>query len=209
MNNYCTKLSFTPSGLVLGFGDATSAPTSAPLESFDWSYHFEDGSRIVGQVKGYLGDDGNTLFNPTDMSATYLGTDGETILLKWENDDFCAFESTIDGTKSVIVASNDNCVSNSMCLVSCASRSCAQITHWGIQLEGESFGQNSWSISPKLIPKAVSQPQVSWDWTFYPVYPFVALSFNFFNFSVLRETKSYSWTFYPYFPFYPVLKVKR
>jgi hypothetical protein len=196
VSNYCTKLTFTPVGLALSYGNDSLNPV--PTETFNWFYCFSDGSRLVGQVNGHLDKDHNTLLNPSHLKAEYIGTDGKTVLLSWKESDFIAFEAGLDGHNPLIVASNDNCLANSMCLVNSETRSRAQVTHWGLKLSGESFNQESWSMKLNSTDSSVSEPEMSFDWVISPFFPFFAVNLNML---LPKHPTAYCWTFFLCFPF--------
>jgi hypothetical protein len=170
------------------------------IDTFDWVYGFQDGTRLVGKVSGYLDPDSNRLLDPQNFSAIYQNTQGQ-ILSRWQAEDFITFELTTTGEDILIVASNDNCVGNSLCLVSGISRSRAQVSNEGKSMVRELFQYSAWSWhSDHSIPK----PAFSWNCSVSPFFPFVSLRFN------LQSTctkKVYRWTVSPYFPFCPLLEV--
>jgi hypothetical protein len=170
------------------------------IDTFDWVYGFEDGTRLVGKVSGYLDPDSNRLLDPQNLSAIYLNAEGK-ILSRWQGADFITFELTTTGEDILIVASNDNCVSNSLCLVSGISRSCAQVTNEGKSLVREAFQYPTWSLQGNNI---TPKPAFSWNCSLSPFFPFVSLRFNLQSTS---DKKVYRWTVSPYFPFCPMLEV--
>jgi hypothetical protein len=203
VTNYRTQLTLTPVGLFYTFG---KEPNRRLVQLFDWSYRFSDGSRLVGQINAQLGKDGNTLIAPTKLVANYIGTDGKTILLSWKDRDFEAFEATLDGTNVLLIASNDNFVTNSMCLVSSESYPRAQVTHWGMQLFKEAFNRDAWSLTPLTDLSPDAQQRIVIDWVFCLRSLCWQVSFNFWLFP---PKMSYRWTFHPCFPFFPSLQIVR
>ena len=172
----------------------------ANIDTFDWVYGFQDGTRLMGKVCGYLDPDSNRLLDPENCSAIYQNAQGQ-VLSRWQAGDFIAFELTTTGEALLIVASNDNCVSNSLCLVSGISRSCAQVSDEGKSLVREVFQYPAWSLQDD---NSSSKPAFSWNCSVSPFFPFVSLRFN------LQSTSSkkfYRWTVSPYFPFCPLLEV--
>ena len=172
----------------------------ANIDTFDWVYGFQDGTRLMGKVCGYLDPDSNRLLDPENCSAIYQNAQGQ-VLSRWQAGDFIAFELTTTGEDLLIVASNDNCVSNSLCLVSGISRSCAQVSDEGKSLVREVFQYPAWSFQGD---NSTSKPAFSWNCSVSPFFPFVSLRFN------LQSTSSkkfYRWTVSPYFPFCPLLEV--
>jgi hypothetical protein len=173
---------------------------AANIDTFDWVYGFQDGTRLMGKVCGYLDPDSNRLLDPENCSAIYQNAQGQ-VLSRWQAGDFIAFELTTTGEDLLIVASNDNCVGNSLCLVSGISRSCAQVTDEGKSLVLEVFQYPAWSLQGD---NTTSKPAFSWNCSLSPFFPFVSLRFN------LQSTSSkkfYRWTVSPYFPFCPLLEV--
>nr|WP_228036310.1 hypothetical protein [Microcystis sp. LEGE 00066]CAO89730.1 unnamed protein product [Microcystis aeruginosa PCC 7806] len=173
---------------------------AANIDTFDWVYGFQDGTRLMGKVCGYLDPDSNRLLDPENCSAIYQNAQGQ-VLSRWQGGDFIAFELTTTGEDLLIVASNDNCVSNSLCLVSGISRSCAQVSDEGKSLVREVFQYPAWSLQDD---NSSSKPAFSWNCSVSPFFPFVSLRFN------LQSTSSkkfYRWTVSPYFPFCPLLEV--
>jgi len=173
---------------------------AANINTFDWVYGFQDGTRLMGKVCGYLAPDSNRLLDPENCSAIYQNARGQ-VLSRWQAEDFIAFELTTTGEDILIVASNDNCVSNSLCLVSGISRSCAQVSDEGKSLVREVFQYPAWSFQGD---NSTSKPAFSWNCSVSPFFPFVSLRFN------LQSTSSkkfYRWTVSPYFPFCPLLEV--
>ncbi len=173
---------------------------AANIDTFDWVYGFQDGTRLMGKVCGYLDPDSNRLLDPENCSAIYQNAQGQ-VLSRWQGGDFIAFELTTTGEDILIVASNDNCVSNSLCLVSGISRSCAQVSDEGKSLVREVFQYPAWSLQDD---NSSSKPAFSWNCSVSPFFPFVSLRFN------LQSTSSkkfYRWTVSPYFPFCPLLEV--
>jgi hypothetical protein len=173
---------------------------AANIDTFDWVYGFQDGTRLMGKVCGYLDPDSNRLLDPENCSAIYQNAQGQ-VLSRWQGGDFIAFDLTTTGEDILIVASNDNCVSNSLCLVSGISRSCAQVSDEGKSLVREVFQYPAWSLQDD---NSSSKPAFSWNCSVSPFFPFVSLRFN------LQSTSSkkfYRWTVSPYFPFCPLLEV--
>jgi len=173
---------------------------AAHIDTFDWVYGFQDGTRLMGRVCGYLDPDSNRLLDPENCSAIYQNAQGQ-VLSRWQGGDFIAFELTTTGEDLLIVASNDNCVSNSLCLVSGISRSCAQVSDEGKSLVREVFQYPAWSFQGD---NSTSKLAFSWNCSVSPFFPFVSLRFN------LQSTSSkkfYRWTVSPYFPFCPLLEV--
>ena len=173
---------------------------AANIDTFDWVYGFQDGTRLMGKVCGYLDPDSNRLLDPENCSAIYQNAQGQ-VLSRWQGGDFIAFDLTTTGEDLLIVASNDNCIGNSLCLVSGIDRSCAQVSDEGKSLVREVFQYPAWSLQDD---NSSSKPAFSWNCSVSPFFPFVSLRFN------LQSTSSkkfYRWTVSPYFPFCPLLEV--
>ncbi|WP_013325301.1 hypothetical protein [Gloeothece verrucosa] len=202
MKNHSSPLTLSPSDHTVSFG--SEKPNSSCCKTYHWSYEFNDGSRLVGTVKGQLDRNHHKLLNPTKISADYLDADGKTVLQSWKDLDFACFESDLTGKNLVIVASNDNFVGNSMCLVETASRQRAQVTDEGQQLIAESFDSSAWSMLKQPKEEPVSSPTWEVDWQVFPLFPFLSIRLN-WRLPASREV--YRWTFFPYcFPF-PVMEV--
>lgn len=174
---------------------------SAGELTFDWSYRFEDNSRLLGKVKGRFDPESHRLVDLVPIEAHYLDADGKTVLVRWQREDFLAFEIAGEGEDVLIVASNDNCTKNSFCLVSGISRSRAQVTDEGLPVVGESFHSPQWSLKAETDE---SKPAISWGWSVSPFYPFVSLRVNL---QPTTSQKVYRWTVSPYLPFLPLLEV--
>jgi hypothetical protein len=204
VNNYLARLAFTSDGITISYGSDNENPVESTV--FNWSYAFSDGSSLVGHVDGQLGKDKKTLLNPTNISADYIDVDGKTVLVSWKDKDFVSFETTLDKGNVLIVASNDNFVANSMCLVSSETRTRAQVTEQGVQLVAESLKPNTWSITP--VNSFVSAPEsgIGLDWSFSSLFPFFAISLNCW---LPSPRLMYQWTFLPFLPLYPFLRVMR
>ncbi len=202
MKNHLTRVTVTQVGTKVRLGAAQPQPS--PERLYQWHYRFEDGSCLVGEVKAQLDRDGNTLLNPTHISANYIDTDGKTLLSKWEDKDFACFEASIDGKSLVVVASNDNFVSNSMCLIESVGRSCAQVTDFGPQLVKEPVRRKAWSLYPK--PPSVSSPALEVDWRVAPLFPFMSVSFNFQYFD---SNTVFRWTYFPCLSPFPFVQVRK
>jgi hypothetical protein len=166
MTEYFTRFTIAPLRFIVTWMGVSAQPEAA--KSFDWQYQFQDGSRLVGQVKGEVHPHTHTLNYPTHLEASYIGTDGKSLLLQWQIHDFAIFEA---GQEQLIIASNDNFVGNSLSLVACPHRSCAQVTHWGMKLVSEPFRPEAWSF----VPTPQSQTtNLKVDWIFSPCFPFIS-----------------------------------
>jgi hypothetical protein len=177
-----------------------SSQGNLAIDIFDWTYTFQDQTRLVGQVSGYLDPDSNRLLDPQDLSASYLTAKGQ-IISRWQGEDFITFELTTTGEDLLIVASNDNCVNNSLCLVSGISRSCVQVTDEGVSVIREVFQSPAWCLKTE---NRTYQPAFSWNCSLSPFFPFVSLRFNLQS---STQKKVYRWTVSPYLPFCPLLEV--
>lgn len=204
MNNYLARLALTSDGITISYGSENDNLVESTL--LNWSYAFSDGSSLVGRVDGHLDKNKKTLLKPTNISADYIDVDGKTVLVSWKTNDFVSFEMTQDNTNLLIVASNDNFVANSMCLVSSATRKRAQITERGVQLVAESLKQDSWSLTPVTSFASVPESGIGFDWSFSSSFPFFAISLNCW---LPSPRLMYQWTFLPFLPLYPFLRVMR
>jgi hypothetical protein len=187
VRNYQMKFSLTTADFSI---DLDSSP-SPQDQTFHWSYNFSDGSHLQGRVKGQLDHSGNILLNPKDLEAEYFGSRGDTALLNWTEKDFAVFDATVKGDDLLIVGSNDQFTTNSLCLVSSPCRSRAQVTHWGMQLNGEDCNITSWS----LTPIEENAPKMTLNWQISCFFPFVAVSFNIWK---PKLQKYRQWVYYPY-----------
>lgn len=203
MNNYITRFTLT---------SATGKPSlnaentdRVSVKSLNWSYSFSDGSRIVGKIEGQFDRERNILLNPTNITADYLDTDGKTVLLSWQDSDFVAFETTLDGSNTLIVASNDSFLVNSMCLVSSTSRTCAQVTDVGSQIVAEPFDTNAWSLVPQIVPVSIEEAKTGMglNLELSPFFPFVSVNLDLWE---SNPKQTYRWTFYPYLAFSSIHK---
>ena len=204
VNNYLTRLTLAPASPTRLLG--TENPNPAQARSFNWSYLFSDGTRLVGRVSGQLDRDGNRLLNPKLLAADYLDVDGQTVLLSWSGSDFACFDATVDGNDTVVVASNDNFVANSMSLVSFETRSRAQVTDWGSQLIVEPFGSAAWSLTPEESQVSVGEGKMGLDLALCPFFPFFFFSLSL---KLPNSRSSYQWIFTPLLPFYPFIRIVR
>lgn len=202
MKNYLTRLTLTPTGSKVSFGN--EKPKPSPSRFYHWTYVFRDGSRLVGKVKAQLDPNGKTLVNPSQMVADYLDKDGQTVLMSWKADDFACFEADLDGNYMIIVASNDNFVGNSMCIVESITRTKAQITDSGTQHIAEAMNPVAWSMSAK--PENISVPSWEIDWQMVPLFPFMTVSFNW---GLPSGSQVYQWTFFPYVSPIPLMQVAK
>ncbi|MEB3188787.1 MAG: hypothetical protein VKL42_00395 [Snowella sp.] len=186
MAEYCTRITVDPLRVTMSWIGVSSTPETP--NSFDWQYQFQDGSRLVGQVKGKIDPQTHNLNQATHLQASYIGTDGRSILLQWQMQDFAIFEA---GKEQLIIASNDNFVSNSVSLVACPHRSCAQVTHWGMKLVSEPFRAEAWSF----VPTPQSQTaNIQMDWIFSPCFPFLGYRLDL---QPPLPQKNYPWTVFP------------
>lgn len=184
----------------MSFG--SEKPKSSLVKTYNWSYQFNDGSRLVGTVKAQLNPENYQLLNPTHVCADYIDVDGKTILQSWKDLDFACFESNLDGENMVVVASNDNFVGNSMCLVESITRTRAQVTDDGRHLIAESFNPSAWSLNAK--PNDVPVPSWELNWQLLPLFPFLSVRLNW---RLPPSSEVYRWTFFPYFCPFPVMEV--
>jgi hypothetical protein len=200
VNKYLTRLTLTPAGSKVDFGG--DQPQLLSDKVYNWSYQFSNGSCLVGKVTGQLASDGNTFLYPTEISANYLAQDGETVLKSWVNEDFVSFESSQDGTNLLIIASDDNFVGNSMCLVESPFRKRAQVSDLGQQLVGETLHQEAWTLKAETV--AVTFPIWEIDWHMIPLFPFVAINLNL---RLSPAKMSYQWALFPWFCPVPLVQV--
>jgi len=170
MTEYLTRFALNPLGLAISWQDVV--PTDRPLNQLEWQYRFQDGSRLVGQIELSPTLEPANLLHPRCLQATYIGTDKKTVLLQWQRADFVIVETE---KEPLIIASSDNFVGNSMCLVSSPSRSCAQVTHWGAKLVSEPFNPYSWSCA--AIALRHFRYQVNWQ--FSPFFPYFGYSLRY------------------------------
>lgn len=192
MKNHLTRLTLIPTSNCFGCG--TNKQQSLSGRVYNWSYQFSNGSRLVGKIRGEMSPDGNTLVKPIEIKADYLAQDGETVLQSWITEDFACFESSCDGTNLLIVASNDNFVGNSMCLVESPGRKRAQVSNEGQPLISETLHQEAWELKPETIQ--VNIPAWQLDYRIIPLFPFVAVNLNL---RLFDSQKAYQWALFPWF----------
>ncbi len=73
------------------------------------------------------------------------------------------------GDNLLLMASSDNYLGNSICLVNCPQRQWAQITHWGSRLVAESLVLERLSL--QCLTKDITPSTWSVDWKFSPFLP--------------------------------------
>jgi hypothetical protein len=164
MTEYRTHLKVSPLGLAWRLAEVALPP---PVYFCQWHYTFADGTclRGTGQIEG--NDPNAPIRGLLYPQASYWGASGATELMRWQDGDFVLFEMDRD---CVIVASNDNGVSNSLCLVSCPTRSRAQITQWGSKLVTEEFCPERWHWQVQSQTLTLERWHISGWWG--PTFPF-------------------------------------
>ncbi|MEB3160024.1 MAG: hypothetical protein VKL20_01045, partial [Synechocystis sp.] len=139
MFNYRTHYSVSPWAIAV---DLQVTPSPSPVRSkqpsqWQWFYQFSDGSQLRGTCCGspptpsseFVQSDQCPDFQIQQVGITeYLAADQQTPLLQWQPAQCVCYEL---GEDLLLLASNDNYVSNSLCLVNSPHRQWAQVTHWG------------------------------------------------------------------------------
>ncbi|MFM1842329.1 MAG: hypothetical protein RLZZ490_1065 [Cyanobacteriota bacterium] len=169
MFNYHTQYSVSPSAIAidLQITPASGSPLAKQPSQWQWRYQFRDGSQLRGNYCGFFSPASGPIGHlPTWQiqqvgSTEYFATDKQTPLLQWQPDQFVCYEL---GEELLLLASNDNYVSNSLCLVNSPHRQWAQVTHWGSRLVAESFTWNQFSIHC-LEPKIPNSWRISWQFS--------------------------------------------
>jgi len=134
------------------------------LRLCQWRYGFADGSWAEGT--GQLDHENHQNFELKNCQAWYYSNQGQ-VLIQWRPEDFALWSG---GDEWVIVASNDNGVSNSLALVSCPSRSRAQVSQWGVHLAAEDFCPDRWR--GQIRSQSLTLERGRWSAGFAPVFPF-------------------------------------
>ncbi len=181
------------------------SPASSPHRQLQWSYQFQDGSLLKGILEGNFEATQPDWLRIERIEADYISNDGKTRLLHWEGQDFACFDLTEKTEELLIIASNDNFVGNSMCLVYSPIRSCVQITEQEQQWIREPFNVTAWSFDKSLSPPlSFSSQALALDVDISPLFPFLSVNLS------LKKQKSrkiYQWTYFPYFSVFPWLRV--
>lgn len=170
MWNYRAQYSFSPLAIAVDLRLTPTIPLAQRQRpvSWQWQYQFKDGSQLQGLCQGYP-----TVSSPESTPSKalpsfhvqqvgmgeYLATDEKTCLLQWQPAQFTCYEL---GTELLLMASNDNYVGNSFCLVNAPHRQWAQVTHWGSQLVAEPFAWERFTMQC-LEPTRPSGWQISWQ----------------------------------------------
>lgn len=170
---------------------------------FQWCYAFQDGSLIKGKIESHPEQLSAKWLRNQRIEADYISNDGKTVLLHWDDQDFVCFDLTEQG-ELLIIASNDNFVGNSMCLVCSPIRSRAQVTEQENQWVGETFYLKSWSFQVKEEEKAIKKSELLVNMSVTPLFPFLSLNFTL---KPQRSLNTYQWTYFPYCSFVPWFQV--
>jgi len=181
--NYRTQYSLSPWAIGVDLQITPSNPRLTPsqLSQWQWCYQFSDGSKLRGEFFSPppippTSSDSPEQPGPTPAFAIqqvgiteYLAAKTETPLLQWQPAQFICYEL---GQDLLLMASNDNYVANSLCLVNSPHRQWAQVTHWGSKLVAEPFVWDHFSIDCVKAKKTTALT-VSWQFS-----PFVAPFFH-------------------------------
>lgn len=189
----------THSSLSPSVAQTERSSDSTQAIQFQWCYKFQDGSQLIGTITSNPEQLSAKWLKQQHIEADYLSKDGKTVLLHWEDSDFVCFDLTEEG-ELLIIASNDNFVGNSMCLVCSPIRSRAQVTDKEKQWVGEAFSGDAWSLEGKEQVKASQKADLSLDMNIIPVFPFLSVNLS------LRPQQSpttYQWTYFPYYSWFP------
>ncbi|MGK7930218.1 MAG: hypothetical protein AB4041_02135 [Microcystaceae cyanobacterium] len=178
-----------------------SSEQSQPMQ-FQWCYAFQDGSQLKGTIESHPEQLSARWLKKQHIEADYLDKDGKTVLLHWDGSDFVCFDLTEKG-ELLIIASKDNFVGNSMCLVYSPIRSRAQVTEQGSQWVGEAFSPNAWSLKAKEDLEAVLKADWSFNMNITPVFPFLSVDLNLHS---TQTATTYQWTYFPYYCWFPWFK---
>jgi len=175
MWNYRTQYALSPWAIAVDLQVTPADLPPSPPSQWQWRYQFTDGSQLRGHCCGHpqamsdelVPPDRLPVFQIQQVGITeYLAAETQTPLLQWQPAQFVCYEL---GEDLLLLASNDNYVGNSLCLVNSCHRQWAQITHWGSRLVAEPFVWEhfslhcldaspptcltfSWQFSPFLIP---------------------------------------------------------
>ncbi len=205
MNTHLTTLPLIDSDSTVQSGscrDPLNSDSSHPT-LFHWCYRFQDGSSVKGTIGSYPEQLSAKYLNNQIIEADYLSNDGKTVLLHWEDKDFVCFDLTEQG-ELLIIASNDNFVGNSMCLVYSSIRSRAQVTEQENQWVGEAFNGDAWSFSAEKVGLTAQKTDLSLDFALSPLFPFFSVNLNV---KKKQSQKTYRWTYYPYYSLFPWFQV--
>ena len=178
MWNYRTQYSLSPWAIAVDLQVTPLDPPPSQPSQWQWRYQFSDGSQLRGSYCCNPQASSNRLVQPDRFPpfhlqqvgvTEYLAAETQTPLLQWQSAQFVCYEL---GEELLLLASNDNYVSNSLCLVNSKHRQWAQITHWGSQLVAEPFVWDHFSIHC-LDAKTPTSLTLSWQFS-----PFVAPFFR-------------------------------
>lgn len=170
MGHYQAGYSFSP--LAIAFTFAHHGPMPPNPQPWQWSYTFKDGSQLRGTFHGtvaeeLVSDNAIPTFQVQGVGLTeYLMANGKTPLLVWQPGQFNCFEV---GENLLLMASSDNYVGNSLCLVNSLQRQWAQITHWGSRLVAEPLVWERFSLH--CLTGNVTTITWSLGWEFSPFLP--------------------------------------
>ncbi|MEB3228064.1 MAG: hypothetical protein VKJ27_06750 [Synechocystis sp.] len=176
MWHYRTQYSLSPWAIAVELQVTPSSPTRPqPLPQWQWRYQFSDGSELRGHYYGTLVSGSApsvhlpTFHIPQVGLTEYVSADRQIPLLQWQPAQFVCYQL---GEDLLLLASNDNYVSNSLCLVQSPQRQWAQVTHWGSRLVAEPFAWDHFSIHcrDESPPDSLT---VSWQFS-----PFIAPFFH-------------------------------
>lgn len=170
MGHYQAGYSFSP--LAIGASFSHHRPMPSSLQPWQWLYTFSDGSQLRGTFQGTVKQspefaDPIPSFDVQGVGVTeYLTAGDKTPLLAWQPGQFNCFEM---GESLLLMASSDNYVGNSLCLVNCPQRRWAQITHWGSRLVAEPL---LWEqLAFRCLSRGMPSTAWSMNWQFSPFLP--------------------------------------
>ncbi|AIE73938.1 MULTISPECIES: hypothetical protein [unclassified Synechocystis] len=170
--HYLAGYSFSPLAIAVNVNLVRQTKNDSSAQPWQWIYTFNDGSQLRGIFHGIVKQEapfGNAIpnFDVQKVGLTeYLTATDQTPLLTWQPGQFNCFET---GENLLLMASSDNYVANSLCLVNSPQRQWAQITHWGSRLVAENL---SWERLAFHCLASDSTPRTwSMDWHFSPFLP--------------------------------------
>ena len=167
---YRTQYSLSPWAIAadLQVTPSSVSPLSKRPSQWQWRYQFRDGSQLRGNYHGAIAPIAGPSehfpgFQIQQVGLTeYLAADQQTPLLQWQPAQFVCYEL---GEDLLLLASNDNYVSNSLCVVNSPHRQWAQVTHWGSRLVAEPF---TWERFSMHCLDATTPKCLTFSWQFSP-----------------------------------------
>ncbi|QUS61108.1 hypothetical protein IQE94_02865 [Synechocystis sp. PCC 7339] len=170
--HYQAGFSISPLAIAVNVNLVRQRANAPSPQPWQWIYTFSDGSQLQGTFQGAV-KPGPEFANPIpsfDVQGVgvteYLTAADKTPLLAWQPGQFNCFEM---GESLLLMASSDNYVGNSLCLVNCPQRQWAQITHWGSRLVAEPL---LWErLAFHCLARDMPPTAWSMNWQFSPFLP--------------------------------------